>query len=225
MKSIYIILIGFLFTQCGSTASEQSEHDSEPLATEAESATEAENTASAQATETKPADALFDVKAGKITFVYSGKWTGTETAWFDQYGKRCVLEQDIQQSAKNHFRGRKTWTGSKEGSLNCKYEEYGMTLNECQPSIIRIKETELSLLAHGDTIQLSYGYDRVGKKTIAGKEADGWKSKSGPNTGYVWKGIDLEMDNLGVIRTATSVEEIDAIPEELFAVPDGCKMK
>ena len=104
----------------------------------------------------------------------------------------------------------------------CKYEEYGQTLNECQDAYIRPKDTELSMFAHGDTLQLSYGYDRVGTKTVVGKEAEGWKSKNGNITGYVWEGIDMHYDNDGVIRTCTSFEVLDKIPAEAFDVPESC---
>lgn len=168
-------------------------------------------------------DKIFDVKAGKITYEYSGNWTGTETAWFDQYGRRVVIEQDVHYSAKNHSKNIQIWVGEKEGSMVCKYLDYGMEVNECQPMILRTKDSELSLFAHGDETQLKYGYDKVGSETVAGKKAIGWKSKSAEITGWVWKGIDLKYDNMGVKKVATSFEEISEIPADKFKAPEGFK--
>ncbi|PHS63307.1 MAG: hypothetical protein COB12_09795 [Flavobacterium sp.] len=164
---------------------------------------------------------LFEVASGKIVFQYSGSWTGTERVWFDNYGKRVVIEQDIYYSKKNHQKVLIIWAGTKEESLTCEYLRYGKEINKCFKPFIRSKDSELSLFAHGDEKQLQYGYNPLGSKNFLGKEAQGWESKSGDITGWVWKGIDVAYYNQGVEKIMLSFEEIDEIPEELFLMPSG----
>ncbi len=169
-------------------------------------------------------DKLFGIASAKIVFQYSGGWTGNETVWFDHFGKRVVIDQDIYYSKKNHQKVRIIWAGSKEGSLTCEYLRYGEEVNNCFEPFMRSKDTELSLFAHGDEKQLHYGYDKLGPKKFLGKEAQGWKSKSGEITGWIWKGIDVAYNNQGVEKTMLSIKEIDAIPETLLKIPEGFSM-
>jgi len=169
-------------------------------------------------------DRLFGVPTGKIVFQYSGTWTGTETVWFDQYGKRVVMEQDIFFSKKNHQKVRIIWAGSKKGSLTCEYMSYGKEVNICFVPFMRPKDTELSIFSHGDESQLKYGYDKLGPKKFLGKEAQGWKSNSGDITGWIWQGIDVAYSNQGVEKTMLSFEDIDEIPEEMLTMPSGFSM-
>ncbi|MFT5858890.1 MAG: hypothetical protein ACI865_000984 [Flavobacteriaceae bacterium] len=158
-------------------------------------------------------DKIFEVESGKITFEYSGKWTGTETVWFDQYGKRVVIEQDIYHSARNHNKTKMIWTGDKESSYNCNYISMGEETNSSANAFMRPKDTELSLFAHGDATQLAQNYSQIGDDMKAGKQASGWKSRSNDIIGWIWKGIDLEYNNMGVIKTALKFEELSEIPK------------
>ncbi len=164
--------------------------------------------------EINDADKLFEVASGKITFEYLGKWTGSETVWFDQYGKRVVIEQDIHQSSKNHNKVKMIWTGDKRTSYNCNYISMSEEVNSSENPFIRPKDTELSMFSHGDATQLSYSYDHIGDKMVAGKQTSGWKSKSHNIEGWIWKGIDLEYNNMGIIKKATSFESIKSIPAD-----------
>lgn len=166
-------------------------------------------------------DKLFEVSAGKITFEYSGNWTGSETVWFDQYGKRVVIEQDIHHSAKNYNKVKMIWTGDKKTSYNCQYITMGEEKNTSQNPFMRPKDTELSIFAHGDGTQLSPFYNHIGDKMIVGKQASGWKSKTDDIEGWVWKGIDLEYNNMGVVKKATSFKEIKSIPEDKLNPHEG----
>ena len=166
-------------------------------------------------------DKLFEVASGKIVFQYSGSWTGTERVWFDNYGKRVVIEQDIYYSKKNHQKVLIIWAGSKDGSLTCEYLRYGKEINKCFQPFIRSKDSELSLFSHGNVNQLQYGYEPLGHKKFLGKEAQGWKSISGDIIGWVWKGIDVAYYNQGVEKTMLSYDDIDEIPKELLTRPSG----
>lgn len=163
--------------------------------------------------EINEADKIFGVESGKITFKYSGKWTGTETVWFDQFGKRVVIEQDIHHSAKNYNKTKMIWTGDKETSYTCNYISMGEEKNTSSNAFMRPKDTELSMFAHGDATQLSYSYDHLGDGMKVGKQATGWKGKTRNITGWVWKGIDLEYNNDGIIKTALTFEDLKEIPK------------
>lgn len=159
------------------------------------------------------ADKIFELESGKITFEYSGKWTGTETVWFDQFGKRVVIEKDINPSTKNHNKTKLIWTSDQKTSYNCNYIAMGEEMNSSENAFTRPKDTELSIFAHGDAKQLSQSYSHIGDGIKVGKQATGWKSKSNDITGWVWKGIDLEYNNMGVIKTALKFEKLKEIPK------------
>ncbi|PCJ32519.1 MAG: hypothetical protein COA99_16380 [Moraxellaceae bacterium] len=208
MKVLLLVLpvILFLFFSCG---------DADTVADKImDSPDETKDMIEDTLEEVNEADKIFGVASGKITFEYSGKWTGSETVWFDQYGKRVVIEQDIHHSAKNHNKVKMIWTGDKETSYNCKYISMGEEKNSSDNAFLRPKDTELSLFSHGDVAQLSYSYDQLGDKMIVNKQASGWKSKSHNIEGWIWKGIDLEYNNMGVIKKATSFENLKSIPND-----------
>lgn len=221
MKTLQWILcltIGLMLISCGSDADNETNNDN-PESEQVQN----ENNDTENEPEIDPQDRLLGVKAVKITYQYSGDWTGTETAWVDNYGDLVVLEFDINYSEKSRQKSRIIWNGTE--SMVCQYLDFGEPDNTCQTSPLRVKDTEMSILSHGDESVLKYAYDPIGTKTIAGKEANGWQSKVADVNGYVWKGIDLAYNNMGVIKEALSVEEIDAIPEEMLGMPEGFTMK
>ena len=69
----------------------------------------------------KESEKILEAESGMITFEYTGKWTGRETVWFDQFGKRVVIEQDILHSPANRNKKKMIWTGDNKTSYNCEY--------------------------------------------------------------------------------------------------------
>jgi hypothetical protein len=171
-------------------------------------------------------DRILGVASGKLTFKYSGNWTGTETVWFDRYGQRVVIDQDIQYSKKIRQKKRLIWSGQLEGSYTCNYlNDSGEEEKSYSAPPLRVKDTELSIFAHGDKTQLHHTYSPIGQKTIFGKVAIGWQNSIGTIEGWIWRGIDLSYNNQGIVKEVQSIETIDKIPDDLLSVPDGFKMK
>ena len=165
-----------------------------------------------------PDGALFGVRAVKLVYEYSGEWTGRETAWIEDYGNFVVIEQDLTTTGNIHNIVRLIWDG--EEATICNHMVDGKIVDRYTSMRLRPKDTELSLFAHGDETQLKYGYEEIDPRTIQGLEARGWKSKSADITGYVWKGIDLAYNNMGVIKELVGYEEIESIPDGIRNVPD-----
>ena len=226
LVSLVFVLTASLLTSCGSGDKQNVNGAASEEVSEDDNNAETKEKAMEALEEVNEQDRIFGVRSGKLTFQYSGSWTGTETVWFDQFGKRVIVDQDVYYSKKNHQKVRLIWAGQKEGSMTCTYTTYGEEKNECQESLLRPKDTELSLFAHGDESQLKYGYDPLGSKKILGKEVTGWQSKSSSDiVGWVWEGIDLAYSNHGVEKTVLSIEDIKAIPEDMFKLPEGLTMK
>ena len=169
----------------------------------------------------KESEKILEAESGMITFEYTGKWTGRETVWFDQFGKRVVIEQDILHSPANRNKKKMIWTGDNETSYNCEYIFMGEEKNSSENPYMRPKETELSLFAHGDDDQLIQSYKQIGDKMVSGKQASGWRSKTMEIEGWIWKGIDLEYNNSGVIKKAISFKEIKSIPKDKLDPHNG----
>ena len=221
-KLLFLVTLIMVLFSCGSSEDQKEESNAEQTANETKTKEKIEENLE----EINVQDRILQIKAAKIEFKYSGKWTGTETVWFDQYGNQVVIDQDIQFSEKIHKKQRIIWNVDKEKSLLCTYEDMEKPANTCEKVFIRPKDTELSIFSHGDESQLKYGYDSQGTKDILGKEAAGWKSKSSDEIiGWIWKGIDLAYSNLGVEKEAISIEEIESIDPKLLEMPEGFTMR
>ncbi|MFT5780317.1 MAG: hypothetical protein ACI837_003279 [Crocinitomicaceae bacterium] len=222
MKSIFLValVISCVLFSCESDISSSDSADNAP-SNEANP-----DLAGQKANEAVPmADRILSVASGKLTFEYSGAWTGTETVWFDRYGKRAVVDQDIHYSPKDHQKKRLIWSGALEGSYTCHYLNVnGEEEKSWSAPPLRVKDTELSIFSHGDKMQLHQEYNPIGQKTILGKVAIGWKSKSGQTEGWIWRGVDMSYSKQGVIKEIQMIEKIDEIPSELLALPEGFKM-
>src|ERR1700741_2277633 len=85
MKILFLLASMSLLISCGNNEK----------SSEKEKSGETKNETSGKMDDSKPAGALFNIKAAKIVFNYAdGYETGTETLYFDEYGNRAVLVVD-----------------------------------------------------------------------------------------------------------------------------------
>lgn len=227
MKYTYLLIYALaLCCFACNTNTQETESDENETVSHIEESDETKEKVEESIEEINEQDKILEIASAKLTFKYSGKWQGEETVWFDQFGNRVVVDQDIQVSEKLRQKVRLIWNRKKEDSFTCSYlNDAGEEEKTCQQAFIRPKDTELSMFAHGDESQLKYGYESLGLGEYLDKEATGWKSKSAPISGWVWKGIDLQYFNQGVVKEITAIEELEQIPEELLAIPEGFTMK
>jgi len=162
---------------------------------------------------------IFDIKAAKIVFNYTGgPETGTETLYFDDYGEVAVIAID-----------KKTKFGRTNQTIIWKDKNSNIIDHEkkiVSKSAFRPKATEPPSIADVSTdTRKSIGYEKMADETIAGKPCEVWFNAKQNIKYWLWNKIDLKLANQGVYtKEATSVEEISAIPASVMEVPKDYKM-
>ncbi len=160
---------------------------------------------------------LFDIKAAKIVYQFTGKplYAGDETFYFDDYGNIAVLIMD-KGSNLNRNHTTSIWKDKKTTLVNHETKKVAT-------SPFRVKETEPPGIADiSDASRKGIGYEKMPDETVAGKTCEVWYNKKMNIKYYLWKKIELKLENQGVyVKEATSVEEISGIPSEVMKIPDG----
>jgi hypothetical protein len=169
--------------------------------------------------EDKPANRLFDIKAYKIVFNYTGgPSTGTETFYFDDYGEVAVLVAD---KKTQYDRTRQTTIWKDKSSTIIDHEKKIVSKSPFRP---RSTEPE-GIAALSPDAKKGIGYERMADETIAGKTCEVWFNAKANIKYWFWNKIALKLSNQGAYtKEATTVEEINAIPAELMEIPKDYKM-
>lgn len=171
-----------------------------------------------QKKESKPANAMFGIKAAKIIFNYTGgPETGTETLYWDEYGSVAVLEVD----KKNSFGTiRQTIIWSDKKSTIIDHEKKTVATSSFRP-----KATEPPSIADTDeNTRKNIGYEKLADETVAGKNCEVWFNAKQNIKYWLWNKIDLKLENQGAYtKEASSVEEINEIPASVMAIPGDYK--
>jgi len=208
MKSLLLLLACYFFPGCGQSDKSQ-EKDK----------TTVDKTENRSNDKEKPSGRLlFDIKAAKIEFKYTGgPEEGTETLYFDDYGEIAVLTFDKKSGfGRNHQTI--IWKDKKSTMLN--HEKKSVST-----SPFRVKATEPAGLAEVSEQDLAkMGYEKLAGENIAGKPCEVWFNSKMNIKYWLWKKIDLKLENQGVYtKEATSVEEISMIPASLMEIPGDYK--
>ncbi|HLG41007.1 MAG TPA: hypothetical protein VI461_15105 [Chitinophagaceae bacterium] len=166
----------------------------------------------------KPPKNIFDIKAAKIVFNYTGgPETGTETLYFDDYGNTAVLVVN-KKNAFGPVNQTITWKDKKGQIID-------HTKKTVSKSFFRAKATEPPGIADiDDKTKNNIGYEKLADATIAGKACHVWFNKKLNIKYFLWNKLDLKLENQGVYtKEATSAEVITEIPASLMEIPKDYK--
>ena len=166
----------------------------------------------------KFSDHIFDIKSAKIVFKYTGgPETGAETLYFDDYGNIAVL---IVNKKTKFTKNNQTMIWKDKQTIMINHETKTVSKSPFRP-----KDTEPPGIAGitNDT-RKSIGYEKLNDETIAGKTCEVWFNAKQNIKYWLWKKLDLKLENQGVYtKEATSVEEISGIPASLMVIPKDYK--
>ena len=167
----------------------------------------------------KPANRLFDVKAYKIVYNFSGgPETGTETFYFDDYGEVAVLVVDKKMQ---YGATRQTIIWKDKKSTIIDHEKKSVSKSGFRP-----KSTEPPGIADiSADARKGIGYEKMADETLADKICEVWFNAKLNIKYWLLNKVEIKLQNQGVYtREATSVEDISSIPASLMEIPKDYKM-
>lgn len=168
--------------------------------------------------ETKPAGAMFGIKAAKIVYNYTdGQEAGIETLYFDDYGAVAVMTVD-RKSKYSTVNQTVIWKDKKSTIIN--HENKTVAKSSFRP-----KSTEPPAIADVDEkTRKNIGYEKLADETIAGKTCEVWFNAKQNFKYCLWKKIALkEALGTSIVREAISAEEISEIPASVMEIPKDYK--
>ena len=175
-------------------------------------------TASQKVNENKPSGRMFDIKAAKVDFNYTGgPETGTETLYFDNYGEVAVLI--VYKKSKYSVTNQTTiWKDKKSTIID--HEKKTIVKSPWRP-----KATEPTALANTDEqTRKNIGYEKLADESIAGKKCEVWFNAKQNFKYCLWNKIGLkEVLGTSINKEATAVEEITEIPASVIEIPKDYK--
>ncbi|MCL3781909.1 hypothetical protein EMN47_16105 [Prolixibacteraceae bacterium JC049] len=162
----------------------------------------------------------YPFKSGIVQFQYTGKTTGTETLYFDDYGR---LEARHTKTTTKVFGVKSTEnkiTILKGSQMTTIDNEEGTKHTMTNPLLASMAEENIDFEEFGKKMMESLGFQKVGTETVKGKTCEVWK---GIGTIYTWKGLALrtDMNMMGSKFTilATDIKTNVNVPAKYFAIP------
>ncbi len=167
-------------------------------------------------------DKPFKFKSAKIEYEITGgkMYEGKETVYIDDYGKTVVVITD-----------KPGLMGQRENKTIIWKDNHTTDIDHVkktwQEYPIRPKITEPPVIAYSNETQRTQGgYVKKENQKVADKDCEVYEHAQMKVIYYLWKGIDLKLDNYslgktGYVRTATKVEEGIGIPAEVLKIPEG----
>lgn len=167
-------------------------------------------------------DKPFKFKSAKIEYEIIGNkmYEGKEIVYIDDYGKTVVVITDkpgIMGQKENKTIIWKDNSTTEIDHVNKTWQEYP----------IRQKITEPPVIAFANETQRTQGgYVKKEPQKVTDKNCEVYEHAQLKVTYYLWKGIDLKLENYslgktGYVRTATKVEEGTGIPANVLKIPEG----
>lgn len=206
---IILPLITLFALSCGQSSNSDKNGKSESTTTES---------SSKKTIEPKPAKTMFDIKAAKIVFNYTGgPETGTETLYFDDYGTVAVLVVDKKMQF-GHTNQTTIWKDNQSTIID--HEKKIVSKSPFRP-----KATEPAAIADTDEqTRKNIGYEKLASEIIAGKTCEVWFNAKQNFKYWLWNKIELKkVLGTSINKEAISVEEITEIPASVMEIPSGDK--
>ena len=170
----------------------------------------------------------YQFKSGKVVYKMSGIQTGTETLYFDDYGRKevhfnkSVIDMmGVKQKSNTQtiMEGKFIYTIDLEKNTGQKMEN----------PLYEMFSDEDDLQKVGEDIMKKMGGKKVGTETLNGKECEIWEVQKMGGKIWVWNSLAIRtvvnMMGMNITQEAESIEtDIDVSPD-LFKIPKGIEIK
>lgn len=170
-------------------------------------------------------DKRYKIKSAMVEYALSGSQTGTETLYFDDWGKREARYTQTQISMMG-FTQKTNRLGLLEGDWMTNIDLDKKTGTKMKNPMMDAASARYNkdLAAAGEDMLKKMGGKKIGTETIAGKLCDVWEVADLGSKTWVWKGVPLKtqarMMGMEITTVATKVQE-GGVPQDKFKVPAG----
>lgn len=162
----------------------------------------------------------YNVKSGIVVYQLSGMQKGTETLYWDDYGKR---EARYTESTISIFGMKKTTK-----QLTILDGEWSYTVNYDEKTVTKTSVEHLKQIAKGNNLLiagedfLEKNGEKTGEETILDKKCDIWDLSDYSTKLWIWNSIPLKSETDMIVKialTAISLKINVKVPEDKFAYP------
>ncbi len=170
----------------------------------------------------------YQFKSGKVVYKMSGIQTGTETLYFDDYGRKevhfnkSVIDMmGVKQKSNTQtiMEGKYIYTIDLEKNTGQKMEN----------PLFDMFSDEDDLQKVGEDIMKKMGGKKVGTETLNGKECEIWEVQKMGGKIWVWNSIAIRtvvnMMGMNITQEAESIETDINVSPDLFKIPKGIEIK
>ena len=163
----------------------------------------------------------YDVKTGIIEYKISGVQSGTETLYFDDWGR---TESKVTKINTNFPNTPKTSEYSMSLIKDGKSYAIDMLTNKGTES----NNLEVFALSGDSAPRAQMSTATTTKINVAGKECQIWKSLRLDVETCLWSNVPLQTTSgrgkTAVSKTATSIKLVDSLPEDTFKLPENVQL-
>ncbi len=170
----------------------------------------------------------YQFKSGKVVYKMSGIQTGTETLYFDDYGRKevhfnkSVIDMmGVKQKSNTQtiMEGKYIYTIDLEKNTGQKMEN----------PLYEMFSDEDDLQKVGEDIMKKMGGKKVGTETLNGKECEIWEVQKMGGKIWVWNSLAIRtvvnMMGMNITQEAESIETDINVSPDLFKIPKGIEIK
>ena len=170
----------------------------------------------------------YQFKSGKVVYKMSGIQTGTETLYFDDYGRKevhfnkSVIDMmGVKQKSNTQtiMEGKYIYTIDLEKNTGQKMEN----------PLYEMFSDEDDLQKVGEDIMKKMGGKKVGTETLNGKECEIWEVQKMGGKIWVWNSLAIRtvvnMMGMNITQEAESIETDTDVSPDLFKIPKGIEIK
>ena len=176
-------------------------------------------------------DKRYTMKSAIVEYTMTGNQTGTETLYFEDYGKK----EGRHTQSTTSFMGFKQSTESiniidGEWAYNYDPKTNIATRMNWKEMSEQLAKNAASLRDYGQEMLESLGGTKAGTKEIAGKTCEVWDLPKIASQSCIYKGsLPLEsrvsIAGMEIVTTATRIDENVAIPKDKLTLPKDAKIE
>lgn len=170
----------------------------------------------------------YKFKSGKVVYKMSGAQTGTETLYFDDFGRKEVHFTETVMDMMGVKQNMNTQT-ILEGKYIYNIDKNTNTATKMENPMLDMFSDEDDVEKIGEDIMKKMGGKKVSNETIKGKDCEVWEVPKMGGKIWVWQsiGIRTEVNMMGVsiIQEMESLETDISVSPDLFKLPEGIEIK
>ena len=166
----------------------------------------------------------YQFKSGKVVYKLSGMMTGTETMYFDDYGRKEVRfnESTIDMMGMKQKTNTQTIT---DGKYIYSINKQTNVAQKMENPIYSMFSKEDDLQKIGEDIMKKLGGRKIGSETVKGKDCDIWEVQKLGGKIWVWKSLAVKSEvnvmGMNMNQIAESIETNISVSPDLFKIPEG----